>query len=73
LRNSREATAIAPYSTRARPGAPLSTPVDWSELATLKALNQYTVRNLPARLKRLRKDPWATIGLLRQSLPKPMK
>ena len=70
LRNSREATAVAPYSTRARPGAPVSTPVDWSELGCLKGANQFTVRNLPARLSRLRKDPWANIGRLRQALPK---
>jgi bifunctional non-homologous end joining protein LigD len=70
LRNSREATAVAPYSTRARPGAPVSVPVEWSELAGLKSAGQYTVRNLPARLARLRKDPWTNIGRLRQALPK---
>ena len=70
LRNSREATAVAPYSTRARPGAPVSTPIEWSELGALKDSNQFTVLNLPARLKRLRKDPWADIGCLRQTLPK---
>jgi len=70
LRNSREATAVAPYSTRARPGAPVSTPIEWSELGTLKGANQFTVRNLPARLERLRRDPWANIGRLRQTLPK---
>jgi len=70
LRNSREATAVAPYSTRARPGAPVSTPIEWSELGTIKSANQFTVRNLPARLKRLRKDPWANIGRFRQALPK---
>ncbi len=69
LRNSREATAVAPYSTRARPGAPVSTPIEWSELGTLKGSNQFTVLNLPARLKRLRKDPWAQIGRLKQKLP----
>jgi len=69
LRNSREATAVAPYSTRARPGAPVATPIDWSELGSLKAASQYTVLNLPARLARLRKDPWAAIGRLRQALP----
>ena len=71
LRNSREATAVAPYSTRARPGAPVSTPIDWSELGALKGSNQFTVRNLPARPKRLRaEDPWAAIGRLQQALPK---
>ena len=70
LRNSREATAVAPYSTRARPGAPVSTPIEWSELGTLKGSNQFTVLNLPARLTRRRKDPWVDIGRCRQTLPK---
>jgi bifunctional non-homologous end joining protein LigD len=69
LRNSREATAVAPYSTRARPGAPVSVPIDWSELRTLKGANQYTVNNLMARLRR-KKDPWADIGKMKQRLPK---
>ena len=70
LRNSHDATAVAPYSTRARPGAAVSTPIDWSELGKLKSADQYTVLNLPARLKRLRKDPWAGIGRVKQKLPK---
>ncbi len=70
LRNSREATAVAPYSTRARPGAPVSVPIEWSELGTLKSASQYTVLNLPARLGRLRKNPWANIGRSKQKLPK---
>ncbi len=70
LRNSREATAVAPYSTRARPGAPVSVPIDWSELGTFKDMNQYTVLNLPARLAKLGKDPWAAIGRMKQALPK---
>jgi bifunctional non-homologous end joining protein LigD len=70
LRNSREATAVAPYSTRARPGAPVSVPIAWSELATLKSAGQYNVRNLPTRLKRLHSDPWERIGRLRPSIDK---
>jgi bifunctional non-homologous end joining protein LigD len=70
LRNSREATAVAPYSTRARAGAPVSVPIDWSELNSLKAANQYTVQNLMQRLSRLRTDPWASIGRVKQPLPK---
>jgi bifunctional non-homologous end joining protein LigD len=70
LRNSREATAIAPYSTRARAGAPVAVPVDWSELGSLKGANQYTVQNLMRRLSLLRHDPWAGLVRMKQALPK---
>jgi bifunctional non-homologous end joining protein LigD len=69
LRNSREATAIAPYSTRARPGATVSTPLTWEELGSQKTPNGFTVENLPKRLGRLRRDPWEKIGRLKQALP----
>ena len=45
-------------------------PIDWSELGTLKSASQYTVRNLMQRLGRLKKDPWAGIGRIKQRLPK---
>lgn len=69
LRNSHDATAVAPYSTRARPGAAVSTPITWAELGKLKSADQYTLRNVLARLKRQRKDPWAGIGRIKQPLP----
>jgi len=69
LRNSREATAIAPYSTRARPGATVAVPLSWEELGSQKAPNGFTVANLPKRLARLRRDPWAEWGCLKQQLP----
>ena len=69
LRNSREATAVAPYSTRARPGAPVSTPIAWEELGSLPSSDRYTVLNLPQRLSHLHKDPWKDIGRLKQALP----
>jgi bifunctional non-homologous end joining protein LigD len=69
LRNSREATAIAPYSSRARAGAPVAMPVDWSELSGLKSAHQYTVQNAAQRLARLSRDPWAALGKTRQTLP----
>jgi bifunctional non-homologous end joining protein LigD len=69
LRNSREATAIAPYSTRARPGATVSVPLSWDELGKQKAPNAFSVLNLPKRLSRSRSDPWAAMGKLRQALP----
>jgi bifunctional non-homologous end joining protein LigD len=70
LRNSREATAIVPYSTRARAGAPVAVPLSWGELSSLKAANQYTVKNLAQRLSKLAGDPWAAMGRSRQALPK---
>jgi len=73
LRNSREATAIAPYSTRARPGATVAVPLTWEELGTQKAPNLFTVLNLSKRLARQRKDPWADMARIKQSLPKPRK
>ncbi len=41
LRNQRGATAIVPYSARARPGAPVARPVTWEELRSLDAPNGY--------------------------------
>jgi len=70
LRNSREATAIVPYSTRAHAGAPVAVPLSWGELSSLKAANQYTVKNLSQRLSKLGADPWAGMGRSRQALPK---
>src|SRR5262249_39097824 len=70
LRNSREATAVAPYSTRARAGAPVSVPIDWSAVNSLKSASQYPVQTLVQRMSRLRMDPWANIGRTRQQMPK---
>ena len=70
LRNSREATAIAPYSTRARPGAAVAMPLSWQELGSLKAAIAFTVLNIDKRLARLRDDPWQEMGRLKQRLPR---
>lgn len=58
LRNQRGATAVAAYSTRARPGAHVSAPVTWDELAAGIAPSDFTVLTMPARLANLRRDPW---------------
>lgn len=68
LRNSRGATAVAPYSTRARPGAPVSVPLRWDELAALETSDKYTVRTLARRLASLKVDPWRELPRVRQSL-----
>jgi bifunctional non-homologous end joining protein LigD len=68
LRNGRGATAVAPYSTRARAGAPVAMPIDWSELKALPSASHYTVRNAMARLSKQKQDPWAEMAKIRQKL-----
>jgi bifunctional non-homologous end joining protein LigD len=69
LRNRRGNTSVAAYSTRAREGAPVSTPLAWDELAPDLRSDHFTIANLPARLAGLRADPWARYGTLAQRLP----
>jgi len=61
---------VAAYSTRARPGAPVSTPIRWAELGAGLTSDQYTVANLGRRLERLEKDPWEGFFKVRQSITK---
>ena len=68
LRNDRGATAIAPYSTRARAGATVSVPIGWEELSGRLKSDHFTIRNLPQRLSRLKNDPWAEIFDVKQSI-----
>ncbi|WEX77506.1 DNA ligase D [Sinorhizobium numidicum] len=58
LRNQRGMTAVAPYSTRARPGAAVSMPLAWDELNEGIGPPYFTVSNTPTRLVALAADPW---------------
>lgn len=55
IRNGRGATSVAPYSVRARKGAPVSIPIFWEELDTV-APNGITIESAAERLER--EDPW---------------
>jgi bifunctional non-homologous end joining protein LigD len=67
LRNGRGATAVASYSLRGRPGAPVAFPLAWTELEQLKRGDAYTLRNVPALLKK-RRNPWAGFDKVKQDL-----
>jgi bifunctional non-homologous end joining protein LigD len=67
LRNSRGATAVAPYSVRARPGASVSTPLSWKELESLPKPDVFHMKDVLARAKRA--DPWAKFLKSPQKLP----
>ncbi len=68
LRNAEGATAIAPYAVRARANAPVSTPIDWSELDSDVRFDRFNVRTVTERLAARRDDPWAAFAKTRQSV-----
>jgi bifunctional non-homologous end joining protein LigD len=67
-RNHRGSTAIAAYSTRARPGAPVSVPLAWEELTPALDPRRFTVETVPARVAALPADPWAATIAAKQRL-----
>ncbi|OBK49439.1 non-homologous end-joining DNA ligase [Mycobacterium sp. 1081908.1] len=71
MRNAYAQTAVAPYSVRARAGAPVATPLEWDELDTrgLRA-DRFTIRDVPKRLAG-QGDPWAGMHRHARSLTGP--
>ncbi len=51
LQNRPQATLAGPYSLRPKPGAPVSMPLDWSEVKKGLHINNFTMKNVPPRLK----------------------
>jgi bifunctional non-homologous end joining protein LigD len=73
VRNARGQTAVGAYSTRARPGAPVSTPMRWDEILGEETADRWTVRNLPRRLSSLKEDPWTGFAAVKQRLTASMQ
>jgi bifunctional non-homologous end joining protein LigD len=69
LRNDPTSTAVGPYSTRSRPGAPVAMPLTWAQVKHGLDPCAFTLETVPSLVARQRSDPWAGIGDVRQRLP----
>jgi bifunctional non-homologous end joining protein LigD len=67
LRNERGATAVAPYSPRARKGVHVALPLSWNELKKTER-PEFAVATFSQWKARLKQDPWAKMDTLRQAL-----
>jgi bifunctional non-homologous end joining protein LigD len=70
LRNGFGATAVAAFSPRWRPGVGVSTPVAWDEIDADIRGTHFNIHNVPDRIAKQRKDPWADYGKKPQALTK---
>lgn len=68
LRNGYGQTAVPPYALRARPGAPVATPIEWNELSRVEP-DHFTIDSVRRRLAR-RGDPWSDVRRHARSLTK---
>jgi bifunctional non-homologous end joining protein LigD len=69
LRNDKGSTAIAPYSVRARAGAPVAMPLPWSEITRDLAPERFTLRTVLALMTK-KSDPWREMAKVRQHITK---
>jgi bifunctional non-homologous end joining protein LigD len=69
-RNAYAQHAVAPYSVRPTPGAPVSTPLEWDELSSKLDPTRFTIDEVTKRLSGS-VDPWSGMGRRRKSLTKP--
>lgn len=72
MRNAYAQTAVAAYAVRARPGAPVATPLEWDELTTRMRPDRYTLRDVAKRVAG-QGDPWAGMRRHARSLVRPMQ
>lgn len=68
LRNGYGATAVVPYSLRARPISAVAMPVTWAELKKIKSSDEFTMDKALKKIKARRKDPWQGMLKLHQRI-----
>jgi bifunctional non-homologous end joining protein LigD len=70
LRNAEGATAVGAYSLRARANAPVSTPIEWTELDRDVRFDHFNVSSVLKRHAKLKRDPWGGIAKSARPLDK---
>lgn len=75
LRNGYGATAVVPYSLRAKPTSAVALPIEWTELKKIKSPQEYTIRKALKKIKARKADPWKGMLKLKQKIQvlKPLK
>jgi bifunctional non-homologous end joining protein LigD len=61
VQNGHGRLLVSPFCVRPLPGAPVSTPLKWSEVNGKLAIGKHTIKTVPARLKRMKADPMADV------------
>jgi bifunctional non-homologous end joining protein LigD len=69
LRNDPTSTAVAPYSTRSREGAPVALPIAWDEVTDALDPSAFTIATVPRIVAARAADPWKDMTKLHQRLP----
>jgi bifunctional non-homologous end joining protein LigD len=69
LRNQRGATAVLPYSARARDGAPIAAPITWDELDKVKGGGAFSVGDVETLIQRAAAVERVGWGMAEQTLP----
>jgi len=57
VQNGHGRLLVAPFSARPLPGAPVSMPLEWREVTPKLDIRKFTIKNAPARMQKLGKDP----------------
>lgn len=68
FRNTFGATAVAPYSLRAREVSSVALPVEWSEISRIKSGDQFTLKKALLKIKKRPGDPWSKFISLKQKI-----
>lgn len=68
LRNGYGATAVVPYSLRAKPLSAIALPLEWSELKRVKSPQDFTMDKALRKIKSRKRDPWEGMLKLKQKI-----